>query len=421
MAVINKLNDFWTQRESEWQRTITVTEVSDATGISRDTLTRWRSGTISQYDENIMSKLCKFFDLPPGPIPFLVYEPDAVNKQEVKFGHFGVHTQIGAITPRAAAGNIKALGIILSHINQGKLFIIDQISGVGDPERRRPDPRSDCGFVDWHCQKIADLINELNHHRGKFFLAMRLDADEANVILVNSSNPQEPERKRAEESERRYKTALRKFIAWVRERDAEYQNPDRKILSAVIVGNEIDHQPERRWALHIPEGSGAYEWLTRYYAPEYGRFMKELCQEFPNLVFIGQALSGNANIETQVAFYQSMFKPDEIPNNFLAGVHGYYTDLSPQGKTSAIARELRRMKYKVAGTELGGEVEDIMSMFRQGLLDLGALWVLHSKAHMNDPEARSRRNPYVVDEENRNDRNALKLAELVHYVHSLFK
>jgi transcriptional regulator with XRE-family HTH domain len=421
MAVFNNLNDFWTQQEIEWRRTITVTEVSDATGVSRDTLTRWRNGTITRYDEGIISKLCEFFDIPPGPIPFLVYEPDTLSELEVEFGHFGVHTQIGAVTPRAAAGNIKALGNILSHIDQGKLLIIDQISGVGDPERRRPDPNSDCGFVDWHCQKIADLINELNHHRGKFFLAIRLDADEANVRLVNPTNPHEPDRHRAEESERRYKTALRKFVSWVRERDREDQDPDRKTLSAIIVGNEVDHQPERRWALHIPEGSGAYEWLTSYYAPEYGRFMKELCQEFSDLVFIGQALSGNANIETQVAFQQSMFEPDEIPNNFVAGVHGYYTDLSPHGKTPTIAKELRRMRYKVAGTELGGDVEDIMSMFRQGLIDLGALWVLHSQAHMNDPEARNRRNPYVVDEENRNDRNALKLAELVGYVHSLFK
>jgi hypothetical protein len=40
---------------------------------------------------------------------------------------------------------------------------------------------------------------------------------------------------------------------------------------------------------------------------------------------------------------------------------------------------------------------------------------------MNDPEARPRRNPYVVDEANHNDKNALRLAELVGYVHSLFK
>jgi hypothetical protein len=248
---------------------------------------------------------------------------------------------------------------------------------------------------------------------------MRLDADEANVILVNPRNPQDPERRRAEASERRYKTALRKFVSWVRERDGDFQNPERRILSAIIVGNEVDHQPERRWAPHIAEGSGAYDWLTNYYAPEYGRFMKELCQEFPNLVFIGQALSGNANIETQVAFQQRMFAPNEIPDNFVAGVHGYYTDLGPQAKTPTIAREMRRLGYKVAGTELGGAVEDIMTMFRQGLLDLGALWVLHSQAHMNDPEARPRRNPYVVDENNRNDRNAMRLAELVGYVHNL--
>jgi DNA-binding Xre family transcriptional regulator len=76
MAVINKLFDFWKQKEIEQGRTIPVKEVALATGVSRDTLTRLRNKTTTRFDENVIDKLCKFFDVQPGPIPFIIYQPE---------------------------------------------------------------------------------------------------------------------------------------------------------------------------------------------------------------------------------------------------------------------------------------------------------------------------------------------------------
>lgn len=72
----NTLFEFWKQKEIEWGRTIPVMEVADAIGTSRDTITRLRKGTTTRYDAPVISKVCQFFDVPAGPIPFLVYVPD---------------------------------------------------------------------------------------------------------------------------------------------------------------------------------------------------------------------------------------------------------------------------------------------------------------------------------------------------------
>ena len=76
MSIKVILFEFWKQKEIERGRPITVTEVARATGISRDTLTRLRSGQTDRPDLEVLSKLCKFFDIPTGPIPFLLYEKD---------------------------------------------------------------------------------------------------------------------------------------------------------------------------------------------------------------------------------------------------------------------------------------------------------------------------------------------------------
>lgn len=70
------LFEFWKQQEIAQRRTISITEVSRATGISRDTLTRLKAGRTGHPDLEVISKLCKFFGVDTGPIPFLIYHAD---------------------------------------------------------------------------------------------------------------------------------------------------------------------------------------------------------------------------------------------------------------------------------------------------------------------------------------------------------
>lgn len=76
MSIKIKLFEFWKQKEIELGRTITVLEVARATGVSRATLMRLRAGTSGRTDLEVISKLCIFFKVPNGTIPFLVFERD---------------------------------------------------------------------------------------------------------------------------------------------------------------------------------------------------------------------------------------------------------------------------------------------------------------------------------------------------------
>lgn len=73
MAVKITLNKIWKQREYELGRTIKLQEVSDATGISRPTLIRLRQDKVKRPDLEVVDKLCKFFGVTDGPIPFISY------------------------------------------------------------------------------------------------------------------------------------------------------------------------------------------------------------------------------------------------------------------------------------------------------------------------------------------------------------
>lgn len=71
------LFSFWKEKEREWQRKITVAEVARATGIHRNTIRVYllKEG-IDRPDLSVVAGFCSFFNIPPGPVPFLIYEKD---------------------------------------------------------------------------------------------------------------------------------------------------------------------------------------------------------------------------------------------------------------------------------------------------------------------------------------------------------
>lgn len=76
MGIQVKLFEFWKQREIELGRSIRITDVARETGISRDTLTRLKGGKTKHPDLEVIEKLCKFFGVSTGPVPFIHYEAD---------------------------------------------------------------------------------------------------------------------------------------------------------------------------------------------------------------------------------------------------------------------------------------------------------------------------------------------------------
>lgn len=75
----SELLRLWRQKELEIGRIITVSEVVEATGLSRETVTNLKSGSTTRYDAPVIAKLCEYFGVTEGqPVPFLVYRTEEV-------------------------------------------------------------------------------------------------------------------------------------------------------------------------------------------------------------------------------------------------------------------------------------------------------------------------------------------------------
>ncbi len=78
MAIKSMLFEFWKRAELERGERITVSGVAREAGISRSAIQRLLDGETSRFDGPTIDALCKFFDVPAGPIPFLAYEVSEV-------------------------------------------------------------------------------------------------------------------------------------------------------------------------------------------------------------------------------------------------------------------------------------------------------------------------------------------------------
>lgn len=70
------LFSFWQDEEKRRGKKLTALEVSAATGIHRNTLSSYLRGEVKNPNFEIIDALCRYFNLPPGPVPFVRYEPD---------------------------------------------------------------------------------------------------------------------------------------------------------------------------------------------------------------------------------------------------------------------------------------------------------------------------------------------------------
>ena len=89
MAVKNTLFHFWKQKEYEWGRDITVREVADSFGANWNAIDRLRKGVgikgkdPQRLDTNLVNGVCKFFDIPAGPVPFIEFVTEESSDETV--------------------------------------------------------------------------------------------------------------------------------------------------------------------------------------------------------------------------------------------------------------------------------------------------------------------------------------------------
>lgn len=72
----NSLLTLWTQKEQQEGRRITLTELSSSTGLAPETIRKLLQNRTHRFDASVIVALCKFFGIPAGPIPFIIYEPE---------------------------------------------------------------------------------------------------------------------------------------------------------------------------------------------------------------------------------------------------------------------------------------------------------------------------------------------------------
>lgn len=80
MAVKNTLFQYWKNKELEKGKLITIANVATATGLHHETVKNLLLGKTTRFDMPVLDKVCQFFNMPPGPIPFIIFEPDNANE-----------------------------------------------------------------------------------------------------------------------------------------------------------------------------------------------------------------------------------------------------------------------------------------------------------------------------------------------------
>ncbi len=76
MSVTVDLKQFKREVEAQLRRDITWAEIREATGLAQSTVNRLMNDKNQRVDLSAVDRLCKFFNLAAGPVPFIIYQPD---------------------------------------------------------------------------------------------------------------------------------------------------------------------------------------------------------------------------------------------------------------------------------------------------------------------------------------------------------
>jgi putative transcriptional regulator len=74
MAIKNHFMRLWNRKEAREERRITLTEISEQTGVGWGTVNRWKREEVNRYDADILSAFCAYFECGIGDL--LEYTPD---------------------------------------------------------------------------------------------------------------------------------------------------------------------------------------------------------------------------------------------------------------------------------------------------------------------------------------------------------
>jgi putative transcriptional regulator len=68
VAINNRFGVLLAEKCKEEKRNISLQEVEEITGISRQSLYKWKNNSIERFEMRVLNALCKYFDVEPGKL-----------------------------------------------------------------------------------------------------------------------------------------------------------------------------------------------------------------------------------------------------------------------------------------------------------------------------------------------------------------
>jgi DNA-binding Xre family transcriptional regulator len=68
--------NLWKDKEKTLSRPLTLSEACEITDLAPETIRGIKEGKTLRFDAPVLAKLCSLLDVPPGPIPFIVFSED---------------------------------------------------------------------------------------------------------------------------------------------------------------------------------------------------------------------------------------------------------------------------------------------------------------------------------------------------------
>ena len=74
VTVNNRLAVLLAEKQVKERRNISLSEVAEMTGVSRQALYKWENNKVNRFDVPVINAICKYFGIQPGEL--FVYVPD---------------------------------------------------------------------------------------------------------------------------------------------------------------------------------------------------------------------------------------------------------------------------------------------------------------------------------------------------------
>lgn len=68
LVINNRFGILLAQKRMAEKRRVSLSEVSEKTGVSRTSLQSWENNTVTRFDLSVMDALCQYFKVGPGEL-----------------------------------------------------------------------------------------------------------------------------------------------------------------------------------------------------------------------------------------------------------------------------------------------------------------------------------------------------------------